>query len=362
MSLYGQAINKRQKTAREVNKNFDGNEFFPGLSHVEYRPDAGPEDTLCYRYYNASERIHGRTMEEWLRPSVSFWHAFCYAGVKYWTAYDHDIAPEGDTLEDTNHNLDEVCEVILELQQRTGVKPLWIASNLHSHPRYMKGATTSSEVQVVAFAGAQLKKSLEVTQKLGGECFLFRSTREGYASVLNTDIQRELRNYSRLLKMIHGQLLMESYNRNDNASNYKDLKWGEAPQYQYNWDAMSSLCFLKHYNLDRYFKLSVPPGHQLLITSMYGMLGSLDVTPQMCRPNIRDATLLMKTVIEQGGMQPGGLNIGVPLHRESTDLKDLMVAYVSYIDIYARGLRNAAKIVSDGVFTKNLQVNYKLWQ
>ncbi|XP_069702097.1 uncharacterized protein [Periplaneta americana] len=401
MSLYSQAINKRQKTTREINKNLDSNEFFPGMSRVDYRPDAGPEDTLCFRYYNASERIHGRTMEEWLRPSVSFSHAFCYMGTdlygqptfhrtwddgsnsienykrrlraafeffsklgnKYWTLYDQDIAPEGDTLEDTIHNLDEVTDLLLELQQRTGVKPLWISPNLHSHPRYRNGAVTSSEFQTVAFAGAQLKKGLELAHKFGAECFLFRGIREGYTSVLNTDMPRELRNYSRLLKMTQdykerlgyrGQLLLDSNCSSDNVNNYKSYN---TPKYHYNWDAMSSLAFLKHHSLDRYYKLSVSPGHQFFMTSVYGMLGSLDIT-SVTSPNIRDATLLMKTVIEQGGMQPGGLNIGVPLHRGSVDLKDLMVVYVNYIDIFARGLRNAAKIVSDGVFTKNLQQQY----
>ncbi|XP_066996143.2 uncharacterized protein [Anabrus simplex] len=407
MAMYGQAINKRQKTAaREVPRNFDANEFFPGITKVEYKPDASPEDTLCFRYYNSNERIHGRAIEEWLRPAVSFWHAFRYSGadlwgqatlqrpwddgtnslenykrrlraafefyskigVKYWTFYDRDISPEGETMEETNHNLDEIIDLILELQQRTGVKPLWVAADLHSHSRYINGSLTSPDAQVVVFAAAQLKKSLEMAHKLGAECFLFRDVREGYGTILNTDVPREMRHYSRLLKMTadykerlgyRGQLLLECQQDRHSEGYSRE---------SYLKDATSMMCFLKHYSLDRHYKLSVVPGNQFFLATAYGMYGSIDATRGMCTsvdmkqgasyPSLYNTTLLMKAVIEQGGLQPGGLNIGVLPCRESVDLKDMFTMYVGCLDLYARGLRNAVKITAESIFTKNLQQRY----
>nr|CAD7437724.1 unnamed protein product [Timema bartmani] len=405
LELTPTVTNKRQKTVKEIGRNADTNEFFPGLGRVEFRPDSGPEDTLCFHYYNATERIHGKTMEEWIRPSISFWHAFCYTGSdyygqptfqrswddgthtidnykrriraafefynklgnKFWTLSDMDIAPEGDTIDETHHNLDEITELILELQQKSSVRPLWVSANLHSQPRYVQGAATSSDAQVVGYAGSQLKKSLELALKLGAECFMFRGWREGYNTLLNTDLPRELRNYSRLLKMTadykdrlgyRGQLLFDS-TYHINWSVYKEQSANQQRlQYHYNPDPMSSLYLLKHYNLERQYKLATTPGHQLVLTSAYGMLGSIEAIHSYSRPTVHDTTLLMKTVIEQGGMQPGGLNIGVPLRRGSTEVKDLLVAYISCIDVYARGLRNAAKVIADGIFTKNLQQQY----
>ncbi|XP_075224263.1 xylose isomerase-like [Lycorma delicatula] len=423
MALYtAQQVNasKRQKTALRdlsvrANVTVETNEYFAGFPKIEYKPDATVDETLCYRFYNASEKIHGRTMEEWLRAAVSFLHAFhSYSdsgtgrfdstvlnnfsrswdegtislesykrrlraafefyskiGVKYWTVYDRDLAPEGDTIEETNQNLDEMIEFVLELQQRTNIKPLWVAANFHSHSRYYNGACTSSEPHIISCAGAQLKKAMEIAQRLGADCFLFRGTREGYSSTLNTDHSKQLRNYARLLKMTagykerlgyRGQLLFEP-NFEDfhstciNVQNY-DFDYNKT-YYRYDYDTTSAICFLKHYNLDKLeFKISTKPGHQLVMASAYGMLGSVDCTSITSPPKIREATLLMKAVVEHGGLQPGGLNIGLVLRPDSTELKDLLVAYINCIDIYAKGFRIAAKLIADSTFAKNLQQRY----
>ncbi|XP_049777965.1 uncharacterized protein LOC126175306 [Schistocerca cancellata] len=400
--MYAQSTNKRQKTinSRETARNLEANDYFPGLNRVEFHADAAYEDTLTYQYYNATERIHGRAMEDWLRPCISFRNAFCHSGgdyplnstlckswddgshteenykrrlkaafelysklgVKYWTLYDTDIAPEGDTLEETHHFIDESTQVILDLQQRTGIKPLWVAADLRTNCRYVSGAVTSPEAYITGYAGAQLKKALDIAHKLGAENFLFKGFYEGYTSILNTDIPRELRIYSRVLKMIvdykerlgyRGQLLLEPCYNYDNSKNHDNFL-----QHNYMHSITSALSFLKHYNLDRHYKLSVPPGDQLYMAAAYGFLGSIDATNLKHLSDISEATLLFKTVIEQGGIQPGGLNIGVSLARESTETKDLFIAYVQQIDRLARGLRNAVKIVEDGLFNKNLQQRY----
>jgi len=409
---------KRQKTSlRDASTRTnvaETNDYFPGLSKVEYRPDAPLEDSLVYRYYSPGERLHGRPIEDWLRPALSFWHAFRHTrahnevgcsephfprswddgsqtmdnykrrlkaafefysklGVKYWTVWDRDLAPEGETLDETNHNLDEAVEFVIDLQHRYGIKPLWVAANLHYNTRYTDGALTSSEAQVVSYAGAQIKKALEVAQKLGAENFLFRGVREGYSSPLTADHTRHLRTYARLLKMAadykerlgyRGQLLFEpnygdSYSYGVNHKSYEGYYGSVHRTYHpYDFDTTSAICFLKHYGLERSYKISSQPGHQFVLTSLYGMLGSVDATYITSPPDLREATLLMKSVIEQGGLQPGGINIGVRLHPDSHDLKDLAASYITTLDTLSHGLRIATKIISEGTFTKHLQQRY----
>ncbi|XP_063236096.1 uncharacterized protein LOC134538599 [Bacillus rossius redtenbacheri] len=404
MAQYGQVTNKRQKTARDLARGAaEPSDFFPGLGRVEYRPEAGPDDTLCYRHYNPGERLHGRTMEDWLRPAVSFWHAFCHTGgdqhgqptfhrcwddggsplevckrriraafelysklgVKFWTLTDLDVAPEEESAEESRGGLDEVVPLVQELQQRAGVKPLWMAADLHRSPRYAGGAATSSDAAVVARAGAQLKRTLEAAHKLGAECVVFLNLREACPSLLGADVARELRIYSRLLKMTadykerlgyRGQLLLDCSGWGQEGLQGEKYR----ARHHYTGDAAKALCFLKHHNLERHYKLSVAAPRQFQIgwASAYGALGSVEATGPSFYGTMDEATYVMKTIIEQGGIQPGGLNIGVLLHRSSTDVKDLFEAYVSCIDKYARGLRNAVKIVTDGLFTKNLQQQY----
>ncbi|KAG8227454.1 hypothetical protein J437_LFUL014343 [Ladona fulva] len=423
MSMYGSGqASKRQK--RET-RNFDTNEFFPGLSRVEYRPEAGPDETLFYRYYGgATERVHGRTMEEWLRPAVSFPHAFRstgadafgqqtfqrpwddgtntmdnfkrriraafefytklvvshhsyfnnlgHVGAKYWTLYDRDLCPEGETPEETGRNMDEAIELVTELQQRTGVRPLWLGVDLFSHPRYVHGAGTSPEAGVVAMAGAQVRRGMEAAHRLGAEAFLFPAAREGFPSILHSDIQREMRNYARFLRMaaefkeklgFRGQLLLAPTVPEGPACGSGG--WakggtgfgGGAGGHSYLYDAMSALCFLKHHQLDRHFKLSVHLGNDVHISSAFGVLGSLDTysptedgiyhDPSVI--DLREATLAMKTILEQNGLPSGGgLNVVAAPHRQSIELRDLFVAHISRIDAFARALKAASRMLTDG--------------
>ncbi|XP_071451083.1 uncharacterized protein [Hetaerina americana] len=419
MSIYGTGqATKRQK--RET-RNFDANEFFPGLNRVEYRPDAGPDETLFYRYYGgANERVHGRTMEEWMRPAVSFPHAFrstgadafgqqtfqrpwddgtnsmenykrrlraafefyTKLGTKYWTLYDRDLCPEGDTPEDTGRNMDEAIELVTELQQRTGIRPLWLGVDLFSHPRYVHGAGTSPEAGVVAMAGAQVRRGLEAAHRLGAEAFLFPAAREGFPSILHSDIQREMRNYARFLRMaaeykdklgFRGQLLLApTLPEGPPCGSGGWAKGGTgfgggAGGRSYLYDAMSTLCFLKHHGLERHFKLSVHLGNDIHISSAFGILGSVDTyspaedgiyhDPSVI--DLREATLAMKTLLEQGGLSSGGgLNVVAAPHRQSLELRDLFVAHISRIDSFARALKAASRMLTDGVFARNIQQRY----
>ncbi|XP_028282127.1 xylose isomerase-like isoform X2 [Parambassis ranga] len=379
-------------------------EFFAGIPKIQYVPDAGPGDVMCFKHYNPTEVLMGRTMEDWLRFSVCYWHSFCGTGadpfgfptllqrvwnegtpmeaakkrlraafefftklgVKFYTFHDRDMSPEGATLEESNKNLDEITDLALQLQTQTGVKVLWVTCNLFAHPRYMNGAATNPDCHVLAYAGAQVKKGLDVAKKLGAENFVFWGGREGFHSILNTDVAAELKHMAGFFKM---------------AARYKEKiglkcqfliepKPKEPCRHQYDYDAMSVIGFLKHHGLERDFKLNIEPNHttlaghsyehDIVVASAFGMLGSVDSntgSPDLgwdtdqFPMDIRNTTLVMKTIVEQGGLQPGGLNFDAKVRRESTDLEDLFIAHIGAMDAFARGLRNAVHIIEDGLIT-----------
>ena len=386
-------------------------EYFNGLSKIKYNPNAKANEVLAFKHYNAEEIVLDRKMSEWLRFSVCCWHTFCWEGsdpfggstfqrpwnasldpmvrakekiaaafeffsklgVPYYTFHDRDIAPEGSTLEESNKNLDEIVELIVELQQKTGVKLLWGTSNLFSNARYMNGASTNPEVHSFAYAGTQVKKMLEVTKKLGGENFVFWGGREGYQSLLNTDVKKEFDHMASFLKMavdykekigFTGQFLLEP-------------KPKEPTKHQYDYDAQTVIGFLKTYKLDQHFKLNIEPNHTTLaghcyehdfwLASQSGFLGSMDIntgdtsvgwdTDQfLMDPKL--ATIVMQTVIRQNGLNPGGLNFDCKVRRESTDLEDLFISHVAAMDVLAFGLKKAAQIVNDGILESMLKERY----
>ncbi|XP_006794836.1 xylose isomerase-like [Neolamprologus brichardi] len=392
--------------ARSADRKMAAQEkFFAGIPKIQYKPDAGPGDVMCFKHYNAEEVLMGRTMEDWLRFSVCYWHSFCgpgagpfgvpthhrlwnkgspmksarkrlcaafefftKLGVKYYTFHDRDIAPEGSTLEESNRNLDEITDLALKLQNQTGVKLLWITCNLFTHLRYMNGAATNPDCHVLAYAGTQVKKSLEIAKKLGAENFVFWGGR-GFHSIHNTDVAVELNHMAIFFKM---------------AVNYKEkiglsCQFLIAPQqkepskHQYDYDAMSLIGFLKHFGLDSDFKLKIEPnhttlgGHDIVMASAFGMLGSIDSNTgypylgwdtDQCPLDIRNTTLVMKVIVEQGGLHPGGLNFVAKAHRESTDLEDLFISHIGVMDAFARGLRNAVHIIEDGVIASMMQERY----
>ncbi|XP_064395300.1 uncharacterized protein LOC135342500 isoform X1 [Halichondria panicea] len=369
-----------------------GKEFFPGIGEIQYKPDAPASDILCFKYYNPQEVVRGRTMEEWLRFSVCFWHTFrgtgadpfgyptlCRPwddqsdsmenakrrlragfkffkklGVKYWCFHDRDIAPMGADLKTTNQNLDKMVDLALQLQKETGVKLLWATCNLFAHPVYACGASTNPDAAVFAMAAAQVKKGLEIAKKLRAEGFVFWGGREGYQSLLNTDVKRELDHMGGFFKMVvqyknkigfNGQLLIEP-------------KPKEPMKHQYDYDVQTVIAFLKTYNLDKDFKLNIEPNHtslaghgyehDIVVASGYGMLGSIDAntgSPDLgwdtdqFPMDVKNSTLVVKVILEQGGLAPGGLNFDCKVRRESTALEDMFISHIGAMDTFARGLR-----------------------
>ncbi|PRW45113.1 xylose isomerase [Chlorella sorokiniana] len=391
-------------------------EFFAGIPRIQFE---GPDSTnpLAFRYYNASEEILGKPMREWLRFSLAFWHtmradgsdmfgsptqrrpweadaaevgelevafrrmrAFFELldklGVDYWCFHDRDIAPEGASLAETNARLEQVVALAQELQAASGKRVLWGTAQLFKHPRYLHGAATSPNATVFAYAAAQVKKAMEVTKKLNGQGYVFWGGREGYSTLLNTDLALEQANLARFLRMaaaykrrlkFRGQLLLEP-------------KPQEPTKHQYDFDAATAIAFLLKNGLDKDFKLNIECNHatlaghscqhELETAAAYGALGSLDANtgdPQtgwdtdQFMTDERETTLLWWTLLHHGGIAPGGLNFDAKLRRESTDLKDIFYAHISGMDAMARGLRNAARLVQDGVLDGMRRQRYSSW-
>ncbi|GLH02025.1 Xylose isomerase [Gryllus bimaculatus] len=349
MAAYGsQAVNKRQKTTtKEVGRNVDFNEFFPGnnlQSHAGNVHKLWDDDT--------------QTQENYKRRLKAAFEFYYKLGVKYWTFEDRNVAIEGSTWEETCQNIDDTAHLVAELQLHTGMKPLWVTCDLNKHSRYRQGGFTNPESNIVATAAAQVKKGMEMANRLGAECFLVKDSNEGYSSILNTDMSRELRHYSRLLKTtadykerlnFRGQLLFQPCSQKYNST---------VLQHSYAPNALAALCLLRHYGLERHYKLDIMPSDEVFLASVYGTVGCLEIVQPFHYQDVAFSTLLMKNVIEQGGLQPGGVNIGIPNSRGMFDIKDMFAAYISVIDMYAQSLRKASKLISDGLFTKNLQVPF----
>ncbi|CAN4106531.1 unnamed protein product [Withania somnifera] len=345
-------------------------EFFPGIPKIKYEGPSS-KNPLSFKWYNAEEEILGKKMKHFgihsvaaaptkswpwedgtnsldmskrrLRANFEFLEKL---GVERWCFHDRDIAPEGKTLEETNANLDEVVALAKKLQGNK-IHLLWGTAQLFLHPRYMHGAATSPEFGVYAYAATQVKKAMEVTHYLGGENYVFWGGREGYQSLLNTDMERELDHMARFMEAavaykkkigFNGTLLIEP-------------KPQEPTKHQYDWDAATSANFLCKYGLIGEFKLNIECNHatlaghschhELETARINGLLGNIDA-------NTGD-----------GGLTPGGFNFDAKLRRESTDVEDLFIAHIAGMDTLARGLRNAAKIIEDGSLNELVRKRYQ---
>ncbi|XP_018336086.1 xylose isomerase-like isoform X2 [Agrilus planipennis] len=386
--MYPQPAIKRPKTGREVKTEFL--EFFPGIHRIEYKPDTpfSSENGLFYRYYNASERIHGRTMEDWLRPAIFLGKAFtpnlyscikpwndnsqtldnykkgiramfelCIKlGVKYWAGYDGDLVPESENFDENQNNLEIIINFVQEYQQKTGIKPLWFGADLKNNSRYVNGAFTNSEASIVTYAGYQVKQALQIANKLGSECFMLSPFQENYGSLLNTDLTKEIKHFAKFIKTIYDQKEKIGYNGQMLMQTVPDE--GETTGItQYCRDFFSCTSFLKQFNLDKYFKMNVKPGHEFHMAKLYGLLGSVDVKEKDLL-DIKSGIYLLRTVVENGGMAPGGLTFYLPSHNAPFDPKDLIEGYISAIDNYAKSLRIAVKLVNDAQLNKSIQMRY----
>lgn len=388
----------------------DSVEYFPNVPKIMYEGESST-NPLSFRFYNPEEEIMGKKMKDWLRFSVCYWHTFrgkgsdpfgfptqtrtfddesdsmenakrraeaafelfTKLGVEYYTFHDRDVAPEGKDLQDSNKNLEEMSNYLLHLQNKTGVKLLWATQNLFSNPRYMNGAFTNPDAHVLAYACAQVKKVMDINHKLGGENLVFWGGREGYQSVLNTDMKRELDHMAAVFRMA----IKYKEKKNMNAQFLIEPKPREPTKHQYDYDAQTTIAFLKTYGLDAHFKLNIEPNHttlaghdfehDIIISSKYGMLGSVDSNTgdpllgwdtDQFPSDVKKAVLVMQAIVEQGGLAPGGLNFDCKVRRESTDDEDLFIGHIGAMDTFAKALRIVAKIKEDGVLPRMVKERY----
>jgi xylose isomerase len=388
-------------------------EAFPGIAKIAYEgPDS--KNPLAFKHYNAEEVVAGKSMAEHLRFSVAYWHTFRNGcadqfgaatrlmpwddgsdsvenarnraraafeffeklGAGFYCFHDRDVAPEGKDLAESNKNLDEVVKVLKQEQQRTGVKLLWGTACLFNHPRFMHGAGTTCNADVFAYAGAQVAKALEVTHELDGEGYVFWGGREGYKTLLNTDMGRELDHLARFLHMAVDYKKQIGFG----GQFYIEPKPKEPTKHQYDSDAAACYAFLQKYDLVDHLKLNIEANHatlaghtfhhELEFAAVNGILGSIDANrgdlllgwdTDQFPTDLYETTYAMLTVLKAGGLTTGGLNFDAHVARESFEPVDLFHAHNGGMDAFARGLKTAAAIRADGVLCDFIKQRYRSW-
>jgi xylose isomerase len=373
---------------------------FPDITKIRYEGPAS-KNPLAFKHYNADELVEGKTMQDHLRFSVVYWHTFRNTlsdpfgmgtairpwddgsasienaqararvafefmdklGAPFYAFHDRDVAPEGKTLRESHKNLDAVVKVLKQEQKRTGIQLLWGTACLFANPRYAMGAATSPNADVFAYAAAQVKKAIEVTHVLGGAGYVFWGGREGYSTLYNTNMKREL---DHLAKFLH---LAVAWKKEIGFTGqfYIEPKPKEPTKHQYDSDAAACLNFLREYGLKDHLKLNLETNHatlaghtmqhELEVAGAAGALGSIDANTgdeligwdtDQFPTNIYLTTQCMLTILKYGGLTTGGVNFDAKVRRESHEPVDLFHAHIGGMDAFARGLKIAAAIRQDG--------------
>ncbi len=374
-------------------------EFYKGIGKIKYE-GKDSKNPLSFKFYNPDEVIAGKTMREHLKFAMSYWHTMCAEGtdmfgvgtitkdygetdpmesaknkayaafelmdkldIDYYCFHDRDIAPEGATLEESNARLDVISDLLLELQNKYNKKLLWGTANCFGNKRYMHGAGTAPNADVFAFAAAQIKKAVELTVKLGGKGYVFWGGREGYETLLNTDMALEQANMARLMR------LTVDYARSIGFDGdfYIEPKPKEPTKHQYDFDTATVLAFLRKYGLDKDFKMNIEANHATLAAHTFqhelrvardnGVFGSIDANQgdmnlgwdtDQFPTNVYETALCMYEVIKAGGFTNGGLNFDAKTRRGSNTNEDIFLSYIAGMDAFALGLRIADKMITDG--------------
>jgi len=375
-------------------------EIFNGIPKIEYE---GPQsrNPLAFKFYDANRLVGGKTMKEQLRFSMAWWHNMCATGadmfgpgaadksfgaplgtmqhafakvdagfefmekigVDYFCFHDVDLVPEASDIKETNKRLDDISDYILEKMKSSGIKNLWGTANLFSNPRFANGAGSTNSVDVYCFAAAQVKKALEVTVKLGGLGYLFWGGREGYETLLNTDVKFEQENIASLMRFA------VEYGRSIGFKGvfFIEPKPKEPMKHQYDFDAATAVGFLRQYGLDKDFTLNIEANHATLaghtfqhdlrIAAMNGMLGSVDANQgdlllgwdtDEFSYDVYETTFCMYEILKAGGLKNGGLNFDAKTRRPSRTHEDMFKAFILGMDSFALGLIKADALISDG--------------
>ncbi len=387
--------------------------YFQDIPPIQFRgPDS--EDALSFHHYDRNRIVLGKRMEDHLRFAGCYWHTFCWTGLDpfgggtfqrpwfeggspmvlaalkaeaafefftklglpYYCFHDRDVAPEGATPRESHENFRRIVDILGEHQQRTGMKLLWGTANLFSHRRFMAGAASNPDPAIFALAAAQVRDALEATQRLGGENYVLWGGREGYETLLNTDIARELDQLGRFLNMVvehkhkigfKGTILIEPKPR-------------EPSKHQYDFDVATVYGFLVRYGLEKEVKVNIEANHatlsghsfehEIAMAGALGILGSIDMNrgdPQLgwdtdqFPNNVPETALAMYHILQGGGLGSGGLNFDAKVRRQSIDPADLFHGHIGGMDVCARGLLIAEQMILDGRLKVAVDERYAGW-
>lgn len=381
-------------------------EYFPGIGKIPYE---GPQsdNPLAFKWYDENRVVAGKTMKEHFRFAVAYWHTFCGTGgdpfgpgtkkfpwdenadavqrakdkadaafefitklgVPYYCFHDIDVVDEGNSLAEYESRLQTLTEYLKAKQQASGVKLLWGTANVFSNPRYMNGASTNPDFDAVAYAGAQVKNAIDATIALEGENYVFWGGREGYMSLLNTDMKRELDHLAQFLTVAKDYARKNGFK----GTFFIEPKPCEPTKHQYDYDSATVIGFLRHYGLDKDFKLNLEVNHatlaghtfqhELQVAADNGMLGSMDANrgdyqngwdTDQFPTNLNELVESLLIVLEAGGFAGGGVNFDAKARRNSTDLIDIFYAHIGGIDAFARAL-----VVADNILQKSGYIKFR---
>ena len=383
--------------------------YFENIPQIKFEGKES-KNPLAFKYYNPEQVVLGKKMKEHLPFAMAWWHNLCAAGtdmfgrdtadkafgaekgtmehakakvdagfefmqklgIEYFCFHDVDLVPEADDIKETNRRLDEITDYMLEKMKQTGIKCLWGTANMFSNSRFMNGAGSTNSLEVYCFAAAQVKKALDLTVKLGGKGYVFWGGREGYETLLNTDVKFEQENIANLMRMA------VEYGRSIGFKGdfYIEPKPKEPMKHQYDFDAATAIGFLKQYGLDKDFKMNIEANHatlaghtfehELRISAMNGMLGSIDANQgdyllgwdtDEFPWDVYSATFCMYEVLKAGGLT-GGFNFDAKNRRTSNTYEDMFYGFILGMDTFALGLLNAAKLIEDGRLDEFVKLRY----
>ena len=385
-------------------------EYYKGIGQIKFEGKES-DNPLAFKYYNPDQVVAGKTMREHFKFAIAYWHTFCgqgsdpfgpgtqqfawdqssdpyqaakdkadaafefisKMGFDYFCFHDYDLINEGPTFAESEKRLAFITDYLKQKKAESGIKLLWGTSNCFSNPRFMNGAATNPDFNVVARAGGQVKLALDATIALGGENYVFWGGREGYMSLLNTDMGRELDHMAQFLAMSRDYARSQGFK----GTFFIEPKPMEPSKHQYDFDSATAIGFLKNYGLDKDFKINIEVNHatlaqhtfqhELEVAAKAGMLGSIDAnrgdyqngwdTDQFPN-NIQETTEAMLVFLKAGGLQGGGVNFDAKIRRNSTDLEDVFLAHIGGADTFARALLTADKIISSSPYEKLRKERY----
>lgn len=375
-------------------------EFFPGIGKIKFE-GKDSRNPMAFRFYDENKVVGGKTMKEYLRFAMAYWHTLCGTGgdpfgggtknfpwlaggdaisvaknkmdaafefmtkigIPYYCFHDFDLVEEGSSVAESEKRLQTIVDFAKEKQNASGVKLLWGTANAFSHARYMNGASTNPDFNVVAYAGSQVKNAIDATIALGGTGYVFWGGREGYMSLLNTNMKRELEHMGRFLTMARDYARKQGFK----GKFFIEPKPMEPSKHQYDFDAATVIGFLKEHGLENDFALNIEVNHATLaqhtfqhdlqVAANYGMLGSIDANrgdyqngwdTDQFPIDLYELIEAMLVIVEAGGFQYGGINFDAKARRNSSDLEDIFIAHITGMDMFARAL-----LITDEILTKS---------